>query len=175
MSRNVTIRTLVVLCTGILFPVVVSAQGTSVKSAPPRNAAEQLEAIAFQPKAQFGDWIETGEALEQAARLRPNNDAQAVTDLFAAAGSYQMGGNISRARWAAQDAAKRALKVGNVYQAAVAHIAAAKFAIQLGDPVAAQFNLEHARQLADSPRLTGDEMRSLFKQMGYPVDQFCRK
>ena len=177
MSRTiVTIRTLVVLCTaGLLVPVAVSAQGTSVKSTPSFTAAEQLESIALQTKTQDSDWIQTAQVLEQAARLRPANDAQAVTDLFVAAGAYKTGGNTISARWAAQDAAKRAYKDGDVYRAAVAYIAAVRLSIELHDPDGAFFNMEHAKRLAGSPRLTAQQKRDIFRQLGYPVDPFCEK
>ena len=177
MSRTiVTIRTLVVLCTaGLLVPVAVSAQGTSVKSTPSFTAAEQLEAIALQTKTQDSDWIRTAQVLEQAAKLRPARDAQAVADLISAASAYKIAGKLTPARWAAQDAAKRAFKIGDVYTAAVAYIAAVRLSVDLNDPDGASLNMEHAKQLAESPKLTPAQKRSLFIQMGYPVERFCQK
>ena len=46
---------------------------------------------------------------------------------------------------------------------------------KLHDPDGAFFDMEHAKRLAGSPRLTAQQKRDIFKQLGYPVDPFCEK
>jgi len=168
MYRNATIRTLVILCTGILLPVAVSAQGrsTSVKSAPPRSPAEQLESIALQSKARDSDWIEAAQALTQAARLRTPGDPRVVNDLLSAATAYETAGKLTQARKTVVEGAKEAFKAGDVYTAANAYIVAARLSIQLRDESGAFANLEHAKQLASSSKMTPEQKHVIFTQIG---------
>ncbi len=160
------IRTLLVVCTGILLPAALSAQGASVKSAPPRSAAEQLEAFATSPKVQASDWIDAARALERAARLRAPADPAVVTDLLGAATAYQTAGKLVPARRTVVEGASKALEHGDVYAAANAYVAAARISLQLRDEDKAFTYLDHAKQLATSPRLTPEQTRAIMAQVG---------
>lgn len=164
MSRNVLIHTLVV-CTGILLPAAVSAQ-SSVRSLPPRTPAELLAEAAMAPKVQASDWIEAAQALRQLASLRTPDDPRVVNDLLGAATAYEIAGKTVQARRAAIEGARQAVKVGEVYTAAIAYIDAARMSIGLRDESGAFTCLEHARRLATSPRMTPEQVRVIFAQIG---------
>lgn len=166
MYRNTIIRALLVLCTGLVVPAAVSAQGTSVKSAPARNPAEQLETFALAPKIQASDWIEAAQALEQAASLRTAHDPRAVNDLLSAATAYETAGRLVQARKAVVEGARHAFKVGDVYTAANAYVVAARLSIQLRDDNGAVTYLGHAGQLATSPKITPTQKQVIFAQIG---------
>ncbi len=165
MYRTAMMRALVVVCTGILLPVSVSAQGVRTKSAPPRSA-EQLEAFAASPKVQASDWIEAARALERAAQLRAPGDPVIVTDLRGAGTAYENAGKLVLARKTVVDGARQALKRGDIYTAANAYVAAARLSLQLQDESRAFTYLDHAKQLATSPRMTPEQIRVIMAQVG---------
>ena len=165
MSRTMMARALVAVCDGILPPLALSAQ-IRTKSAPPPSAPERLEALAASPKLQASDWIQAARALEQAARLRTPGDVAVVTDLLGAATAYEIAGKLVPARRIAVDGARAALELGDVYTAANAYMAAARLSLRLRDEAGAFTYIDHAKQLATSPRLTPEQTRAIMAQIG---------
>jgi hypothetical protein len=166
MSRTTTIRTLVVLCTGLLVPAAVAAQATSTQSAPPRSPAELSNDVTLTPKSQVSDWIAAARALERAAKLRAPGDPRVVNDLLGAATAYEAAGKLVQARKALVEGARKAAKTGNGLTAANAYVEAARLSIQLRDENGTFTYLEHARQLARSPGMTPEQTRVIFAQIG---------
>ncbi len=166
MSRNAMIRTLVVLCTGILLPATLSAQSTSRKSAPPRSAADRFAAVAASPKILASDWAEAARALEQAARLRPPGDPRVVSDLLGAATAYETAGKLAQARRTAVEGARQAVEHDEVFTAANAYVDAARLSIRLRDDNGAFTWLEHAKRLATSPRMTPEQIQTIVTRIG---------
>ncbi len=166
MSRTAMSRALVVVCTGLLLPVALSAQGTRTKSAPPRTAAEQPAALAAAPKASVSDWLEAARALERAAHLRTPGDPAVVQDLLGAATAYETAGKPVSARKTVVEGGRKALALGDVYTAANAYVAAARLSLQLRDESGAFTYLDHAKQLATSPRLTPKQAGVIMAQVG---------
>ncbi len=166
MYRKAMIRTLVVFCTGLLLPAAVSAQGTSTKSAPARNAPEELEAFAASPKVQASDWMAAAQALERAATLRASSDPRGANDLLGAATAYETAGRLVLARKAVVEGARRAAQAGDAFTAANAYVDAARLCIQLRDDDCAFTHLEHARRLATSPRMTPEQIRVIYTRIG---------
>lgn len=166
MSRNTVIRTLVVLCTGILLPAIVSAQSTRTLSAPPRTPADLPKDVVAAPKITASDWVAAAQALEQVAKLRAAGDPRVVSDLLGAATAYETAGKLVLARRTAVEGARQAVKLGDVFVAANAYVAAARLSIQLRDEDGAFTWLEHARRLATSPRMTPEQIRVIFAQIG---------
>jgi len=166
MSRNAMIRTLVVVCAGVLLPAAVSAQDTRTKNAPPRSPAELPKDVVVAPKSQASDWIAAAQALEQAARLRAPGDPRVVNDLLGAATAYQAAGKLVRARRTLVEGARQAARTGDVFTAANAYVAAARLCVQLRDDQGAFTYLDHARQLATSRRMTPEQTRVIVAQIG---------
>lgn len=166
MSRTTMIRVLVLVCTGILLPAASSAQATSGKAAVLLTTAEQLEAFARSPKFKASDWIEAGRALERAARLRTSGDPVAVNDVLGAATAYEIAAMLVPARKNAVEGAKRAIDIGEIYTAAHAYLAAARFSFQLQEEKAALSYLYHAKRLVKSSNLTPDQKYAIMAQVG---------
>ncbi len=166
MYRSAMIRTLVVFCTGLLLPAGVSAQGTSTQSAPPRSPAELAADVALTPKSRASDWVAAARALEQAAKLRSPGDPRVVNDLLGAATAYETAGKVVLARKTVVEGARRAVQAGDVFTAANAYVDAARLSMQLRDENGAFTYLDHARQLATSPRMAPEQIRVIYTQLG---------
>lgn len=71
-------------------------------------------------------------------------------------------GKLVQARKTAVEGARQAVKVGDGFTAANAYVDAARLSIQLRDDNGAFTYLEHAKQLATSPRMTPEQMRVIY-------------
>ena len=130
----------------------ISAQSIASTADPTR--ADQLHARAVSMFAEPDRHHSAADLLQRAASLRDASDAAAVNELMTAGKLYAYTGDNRKARGALEEAARRALALGSIVDAANALVDAAFVAVRQGDGGAARTLVGRAELLARSPQLT---------------------
>jgi hypothetical protein len=153
---NAINRCVLGLATGVL--VMAAMPGTSAASYPTLFAsdptAEQLEARATSLFESPKRYPEAARLLVRAADLRDMGDPQRIENLRQASRLYFFASSMKHSRIAAERAAREALAVGHVFEAADALLDAASLAQQVGDTRGGADLLHRAQLLALSPLLS---------------------
>ena len=150
-----------ILAAGVVLPSTAAGQDARGTSSLDLAAAERLEAQAAQPNTLARHWVDAGDALVQAAKLRPATDPRALDDLMGAASAYRVAGRLTAARRTVLDAARQAVRQGDVDRAAHAYLAAGSLSLERREEEAARTCFERAGRLAASPQLTDSQKRTL--------------
>lgn len=153
----------------LLQVMAAAASAQSVNGEPDHRVdVERAVRLETEAKSLFDQPKTYGEAarkLREAARLRPDEDRQAMTSLYLAATLAYYAKDFATARATMLDQAERALNIGEVGVAAHALINAALAAKELND-VAAFDYVARARLLATSTLLPAKDRASIAKRIG---------
>jgi hypothetical protein len=151
------------------LPTVLVAQSASGDPGPvvDLERAERLEADAWgHLNRDSPNYRRAGRLFQQAAASRAVDDRQALESLRMAGLVTYYGKDLRRSRSIMVERAERALRLGEVDQAANAYIDAAFLAVELRDGGAALAFAENARMLADSPFLSAGQRNNLAHRLG---------
>lgn len=129
--------------------------------------AERFEADAWGVlHCQPPDYRKAARLFQQAAASRAVDDRKALENLQMAGLLAYYGKDLRRSRSIMGERAERALRLGEVHEAANAFIDAAFLAVELRDGPAAVRYAENARLLADSPVLSVAQRDNLSQRLG---------
>ncbi|TVP45126.1 MAG: hypothetical protein EA350_09980 [Gemmatimonadales bacterium] len=145
-----------------------SALASPSPGSSPERAAE-LEARAREMMALVDRQKDAARLFREAADLREDGDPLKVESLRNASRSNFYAGRTNRALSDAAEAARLALRQGDVVAAAHVHVDAAWIALELGDNSTAAQHAEDARMLAASPLLTRAQRMDLMIRLAEPV------
>jgi hypothetical protein len=135
--------------------------------------AEKLDAEAL--KYEQNDWSQLKKAArlrELAAELRPAEDPAGTVSLYWAARDRYYSGDAKAARVLMEQAADRALAMGDVLNAVTAYTEAAYICADIKDGERMRTLATKARMLANSPMLTAEQrfqLRTRLAQSDAPV------
>jgi hypothetical protein len=152
-----------------LLPARAESQ-TSAKSSQPEpvsriQRAIELEELAIALHGQPARAVEAARLHKQSASLRNANDPEAVQSLAMAAHLFGYGNRTLEARRTMEQAADRALAMGDVVHAAKAYVEATFFADKLNNQGEMDRLGRKALLLARSPLLTADERTNIIKRI----------
>jgi hypothetical protein len=129
--------------------------------------AQRLEADAWGIlNCQPVNYRKAARLFQQAAASRAFDDRRALENLRMAGLLAYYGKDLRRSRSIMAERAERALRLGEVHEAADAYIDAAFLAVELRDGPAAVGYAENARLLADSPLLSVAQRDNLSHRLG---------
>ncbi|CAN5711210.1 hypothetical protein BH23GEM11_BH23GEM11_15590 [soil metagenome] len=137
--------------------------------APGPETAAELEARAWAMRDQVDRRREAARLYRQAADLREVSDPMKVESLREASRMSFYAGRTHRALADASEAARLALRQGDVVVAAHIHMDAAWLAAELGDAATAGQHLADARMLAASPLLAQSQRVDLLSRLAAPA------
>jgi hypothetical protein len=123
--------------------------------------ARELEARAWSLRDQMNRRGQAGRLLREAAELRPADDPAKVSNLRDASRMSFHAGNFAQAATDAGEAAKAALRQGDVLQAAHAYLDAAWMAVEAGESGRALAFAEEAMILTASPLLDDEDREGI--------------
>jgi hypothetical protein len=109
---------------------------------------------------------EAARLLCREADLRSSDDPDAVQAALLCGRLYYYGGELTRSRNALEDAARRALAIGDVIRAAHAFVDASLVAERQGKSRAVSALAGKARMLARSPLLTSSQRHAIEERVG---------
>jgi hypothetical protein len=151
----------------------VSAQAISTEPAPAsapeidRNMekAAELEARAWALRDLMDQRSKAANLYRQAAALRPDHDPKKVESLRQASRMHHYADRVNRAADDAAQAARVALRQGDLMEAADAYMDAAWLAGRLGDETRTAQYLEEARLLTNSPLLAHAQREEILRRL----------
>lgn len=141
---------------------------TSIKSSEPISRiarAIELQEQAVALHAQPARAVEAARLHKQSAYLRNRNDPEAVQSLAMAAHLFGYAKRPLEARKTMEEAAERALAMGDVVRAAQAYVEASFFADKQKNRVETERLGRKALLLAGSPLLAGDQRDAIMKRI----------
>jgi hypothetical protein len=145
------------------FPVAARAQMLDpIRVTDAAQKAEKLDAEAL--TVEQGDWSQLKKAArlrEEAASLRTADDPAGTVSLYWAARDRYYSGDAKAARALMEQAADRALAMGDVLNAVTAYTEAAYICADIKDGDRMRTLATKARLLANSPLLTADQRYQL--------------
>ncbi len=153
------------LVAGLAIHSPATAQEAQTLSAPTISPAEQLELKADQPVV-HDNWLPAAAELEHAARLRPANDPEALTDLMGAATLYASADRPTVAISLLQEVAGRAEHIGAFDVAAHAYTGIIGLEMKVGDNDDAAFYVTRLQALAKRPGLTPEQKQAILTPLG---------
>ena len=159
MRKNITLAATIVAVAPLLAASQARAQ--TITSTIPSERAEQLEALAAQLHTQPRRAADAAHYYIQSAQLRGALDPAAVQSLTTAAHLLNYAGRPLEARRTMEQAAQRALGLGDVSRAAQAYVEAAFLAERQGNRQYVQRLGTKALLLAESPLLTAEQRQSI--------------
>lgn len=136
---------------------------------PNEARAKQLEAHAQELMAERTNWKDAARNLRQAAELRGEGDAQAVSNLVTGARLSYYAGDDRAALSDLRQAGDRALAMGDVNTAAHAYLDAAWMGMQLSRPEVVAEYIHRAELLTRSPLLTAAHREAIQQRMEIPA------
>jgi hypothetical protein len=149
-----------------ILPAKANCQTIQAISGPAQNVrAEQLQQEATLLHADPARASEAARLYKQSAHLRTAGDPAAVESLALAAHLFGYAGRSLAARQTMEEAAERALAMGNVLRAARAYVEAAFFADVQHDRSDTARLGRKALLLAGSSVLTADERASILNRI----------
>ena len=134
-------------------------------SAPTVTPAEQLETKADQPVT-HDNWLPVAADLEKAARLRPADDPEALTDLMGAATLYASVGRPTIALSILDEVTGRAEHIGAFDMAARAYVGAITLAQDNDHPDSAAFYAGRLEALVKAPGVTPAQKQAILGWLG---------
>jgi hypothetical protein len=147
----------------VAFPTAARAQTLEpIRITESRLKADRLDAEAR--GYEQNDWRmlkKAAELREEAAKLRTVDDPKGTVSLYWAARDRYYSGNPKAARVLMEQAADRAIAIGDVLNAATAYTEAAYIAADLNEGEKVRSLAGKARLLANSPMLTADQRYQL--------------
>jgi hypothetical protein len=152
-----------------LLPMAAAGQTAVGQPAPAVDTerAQHLEAEAWGLlSCGSPDYRKAARLFQQAAAARGPDDREALRSLEMAGRLAHYGNDLRRSRAAMVQRAERALRLGEVHEAADAYIDAAFVAVEIGDGAAALGYAESARLLSGSPLLSVAERHALSQRLG---------
>jgi len=163
----------VALAATLLLAGHVSAQSIPAEQAPatdPGNdqnieVAQELEARAWALRDLLDRRSKAAELYQDAAALRPDHDPKKVQNLREASRMHFYGDRADRAVQVAAEAARAALRQGDIMEAADAYVDAAWLSGRLGDATRTAEYLEEARLLKNSPLLADAQREGILRRL----------
>ena len=175
---NTHSRRLLLTASAALAAFVLPDAARAQTLEPIRVTESRLKADKLDAEARHfeeNDWRQlrkAAELREEAAELRTADDPKGTVSLYWAARDRYYSGNPKAARVLMEQAADRAIAVGDVLNAATAYTEAAYIAADIKDVEKMRALAAKARLLANSPVLTADQryqLRTRLAQSDAPV------
>ena len=157
-----------IAATLIAVPTQTQAQDAfvSLDVTPRPDAAESMEALAYDMIRDGRGWMEAASLYRRAAELRGSSDAASATDLRLAGYLYFYRGRADAAVTTLTEAGEAFLALGDVQGAAGAFIDGAWVAAKSDMPEEASALSARARLLTRSPLLPPDDRFALARRLG---------
>jgi len=127
--------------------------------------AQELEARAWALRDLVDQRPKAATLYREAAALRPDHDPMKVQNLRQASRMHYYGGRADRAAHDAAEAARAALRQGDVMEAAEAYMDAAWLSGRIGDATRTAEYLEEARLLKSSPLLARAQRERILRRL----------